>query len=70
MKLPQVFLCQNFLGLLVDQIHAPVAFSLTLKLFLFTLLEKQHAIDLISEANTWAATQISMYLTMPEQCVY
>lgn len=47
------------------------AFSLTLKLFLFSsLLEKQHAIDLIFEANIWATTEISMHLTMPEQCVY
>lgn len=65
MMLQQVFLCQNFLDLLVDQIHAPVGFSLTLKLFLFSsLLGKQQAIDLIFETSTWAATKISMYLTV------
>lgn len=58
MKLPQVFLCQNFLDLLVDQIHAAVAFSITLTLFLFSL---QHAINWVFEANTWATTHVPNY---------
>lgn len=48
-KLAQVFLCQNFLDLFVDQIYAPVAFPLLLNLLLFSL---QHAINWVFEANT------------------